>query len=266
MVAVISEPERSRASTTTVIAPSAAMIRLRAGKVHRRGRVPGGSSPITGPLSTISLVEPRTARRVGDVHPVAENSDGQAAGLQAPRMRARVDAHRHAADHRQPGRGDLAAQLRRRARGRSCSGAGSPTIVTAPSGTSSESSAGSPRPKSRPGASPRSRERLRIARVVPTAGPRSRARSGRAQSLRVALGGPARNSSARERAMARARSSSERASSSWARLPGRVASPPSRCGRRARRPARRAAGSRSQARGRAPALISRLAGACRAPR
>jgi hypothetical protein len=53
MLAVICDPERSRPSTTTVIADSAAMIRLRAGKVQRRAWVPGGSSLSTSPRSTI---------------------------------------------------------------------------------------------------------------------------------------------------------------------------------------------------------------------
>ena len=50
---MISEPERAAASTTTVIPASAAMIRLRAGKVQRHGVDPGGSSESTAPLSQI---------------------------------------------------------------------------------------------------------------------------------------------------------------------------------------------------------------------
>ena len=48
---MISEPDRSAASTTTVIPAIAAMIRLRAGKHQRQAPVPGGSSERTMPLS-----------------------------------------------------------------------------------------------------------------------------------------------------------------------------------------------------------------------
>ena len=59
---MISDPERCLASTTTVIADSAAMIRLRAGKVQRLGVVPGGSSLSTSPRSTMrSYRRPRLA-------------------------------------------------------------------------------------------------------------------------------------------------------------------------------------------------------------
>ena len=51
--AVISDPEGSAASTTTVIAVIAAMIRLRAGKVQRNGRRPGGDSESITPTRAI---------------------------------------------------------------------------------------------------------------------------------------------------------------------------------------------------------------------
>ena len=47
--AVISDPEPSVPSTTTVIRASAAMIRLRAGKLQRNGRIPGGISDTARP-------------------------------------------------------------------------------------------------------------------------------------------------------------------------------------------------------------------------
>ncbi len=58
---VINEPERSAASTTTVIPASAAMIRLRAGKVQRQALAPGGSSERTSPLSPIRFQSDRWA-------------------------------------------------------------------------------------------------------------------------------------------------------------------------------------------------------------
>ena len=87
------------------------------------------------------------------------------------------------------------------------------------------------------------RERRRVERVVPAAGPGPRRRrpppaGAPGPAPRLARG----SSVARERAIASARSSSESASSSCARLPGRVCRPPSRCGRRASRSARPAAG------------------------
>ena len=51
--AVVSEPERSAASTTTVSAASPAMIRLRATKFQRKAANPGGSSDTTHPRAAI---------------------------------------------------------------------------------------------------------------------------------------------------------------------------------------------------------------------
>ena len=47
--AVMRLPLGSAASTTSVIRASPAMMRLRAGKLHRYGSVPGGSSESTSP-------------------------------------------------------------------------------------------------------------------------------------------------------------------------------------------------------------------------
>jgi hypothetical protein len=51
--AVTIAPDRSPASTTTVIAASAAMIRLRARNIHRHTVVPGPSSDTAAPPATI---------------------------------------------------------------------------------------------------------------------------------------------------------------------------------------------------------------------
>jgi hypothetical protein len=54
-VAVISEPDFSVASTTTVISASAAMIRFRAGNIQRNGAAPHGISETTVPAERTSL-------------------------------------------------------------------------------------------------------------------------------------------------------------------------------------------------------------------
>ena len=59
-VAVISEPEGCAASTTTVIAPRAAMILLRLGNAPRSGRWPGGASEITAPRRRMSRYRRRS--------------------------------------------------------------------------------------------------------------------------------------------------------------------------------------------------------------
>ena len=51
--AVMSEPDRSCASTTTVAAASPAMIRFRAGNAHFMIPDPGGSSDTTQPSAVI---------------------------------------------------------------------------------------------------------------------------------------------------------------------------------------------------------------------
>ena len=58
---MISEPERAAASTTTVIPASAAITRLRAGKLQRQGVEPGGSSEMTAPVSAIRRQSERWA-------------------------------------------------------------------------------------------------------------------------------------------------------------------------------------------------------------
>ena len=75
---MIREPEPSVPSTTTVIRASAAMIRLRAGKLQRNGRIPGGISDTTRPLVSMLLVQASLAGRVGDVRPARHHRDRRA--------------------------------------------------------------------------------------------------------------------------------------------------------------------------------------------
>ena len=58
---MISEPERSAASTTTVIPASAAMIRLRAGKVQRQAPRPAAARRGRGRCSQIRRQSERCA-------------------------------------------------------------------------------------------------------------------------------------------------------------------------------------------------------------
>ena len=95
----MSAPERSAASTTTVIAASAAMIRLRAGKHQRHGGVPGGSSETTAPARH-PAVERALCRRVGPLGGPGEHGHRRPAGVQRARVGGGVDPERHAADAR----------------------------------------------------------------------------------------------------------------------------------------------------------------------
>ena len=90
---MISEPERAAASTTTVIPASAAMIRLRAGKVQRQGVAPGGSSEITSAVLTDLPPERAVGGRVGDVGTAAEHGD-RAAGVERAAVGTGVDRRR----------------------------------------------------------------------------------------------------------------------------------------------------------------------------
>ena len=97
--AVISAPERSRASTTTVARASPAMIRFRAGKRHGAGSTPGSYSDTTSPpAATIAPRELGVRRRVVAVDAAAEHRDGRPARRERAAVRLAVDAARQAAD------------------------------------------------------------------------------------------------------------------------------------------------------------------------
>ena len=86
--AVIREPERSAASTTTTPSDRPAMIRLRRGKWRACGAVPGGSSATTAPRSAMRAMQRRVLRRVGTSStPPADDGDG-AGRASAPRCAA----------------------------------------------------------------------------------------------------------------------------------------------------------------------------------
>ena len=158
-------------------------------------------------------------------------------------MRAGVDPHRHAADHRQAGRGDLAAQLR---------GELPAVAARAPGADDRHGALRDELGKQRrvPAAEEQRRANHRDRRAPPDSSHRadSMPRLPRPQWQRAIAPGPARRPERGRRPPG---------SAPWPepgpRPRGRGArgrdcracrSPPSRCGRRARRPARRAAGSR----------------------
>ena len=102
--AVVSDPERSVASTTTVAAASPAMRRLRATKHQRYGVKPGGSSETTAPRSDQLAVQAAARGRVRDVGAAREHGDGprrprRLGGRERADVRGGVDAEREAGDH-----------------------------------------------------------------------------------------------------------------------------------------------------------------------
>ncbi len=110
---VISDPDPSAASTTTVASHRPAMIRLRAGKLHRNGRWPGGSSDMSTPLTAMRSWSAGVRPRVDDVGPAPEDRDGRAPPLQRTDMRAGVDPERQAAHDGDTRGREAAAQLTR---------------------------------------------------------------------------------------------------------------------------------------------------------
>ena len=110
--AVVSEPERSVASTTTVAAASPAMIRLRATKHQRYGVKPGGSSETTRAALHELAVQPPPRCRVRDVGAAGQHGDRPRRALRRQRadVGRRVDAEREPGDHRHAGRGQPAAE------------------------------------------------------------------------------------------------------------------------------------------------------------
>ncbi len=101
--AVISEPDRTPASTTTTTSARPAISRLRAGKVQRRARIPGGNSETTAPRGDDAVVQRPPRRGIGAVGPGAEDGDRAAVGLERAGVGGGVDPERQPGDHRDPG-------------------------------------------------------------------------------------------------------------------------------------------------------------------
>ena len=96
--AVISEPERRDASTTTTPEERPAMIRLRIGKFCGRGSVPGGYSESEQVLGGQALLQPARARadsrRRGRTRARRSSRPGPRARPRAPRHRRRARSPR----------------------------------------------------------------------------------------------------------------------------------------------------------------------------
>ena len=108
--AVVSEPERSVAWTTTVAALSAAMMRLRATKHQRWASAPGGISEITAPRLATAAWSRHPRRGYGDVGAGGEHGDRLAGRLERSFVGGRVDPEREPGDHRHARGREPAAQ------------------------------------------------------------------------------------------------------------------------------------------------------------
>ena len=154
---MISEPDRAAASTTTVIPASAAITRLRAGKLQRQGVEPGGSSEITAPVSATCRQSAAVRGRIGGVGTAAEHRDRRAARVERAAMGAGVDPEGEAADHDQARRRELAAEVARHLAAVGGRAARADDRHRRLRLEVASSSAGSPRPISAQGASAASR-------------------------------------------------------------------------------------------------------------
>ena len=111
-LAVVSDPERRLASTTTVARASRAMIRLRARNRDRYGAHPTGTSLTTAPAAATWSSMPAVCGGVGAVGAAGQHGDGRPVGGEGRPVRGRVDAVRGAAHHGEP----ACRQARRRGR------------------------------------------------------------------------------------------------------------------------------------------------------
>ena len=107
--AVISAPLRSRASTTRVAAQRPATMRFRAGNRHGAGSTPARTRR-RADRSRRSRARARDVRPDSRDRSAAEHGDRSPARLERAAMRFAVHPSREAADHDEPGRGELPAQ------------------------------------------------------------------------------------------------------------------------------------------------------------
>ena len=125
--AVMSEPERRDASTTTTPAESPAMMRLRIGKFCGRGSVPGGYSESRRRSEAMRSFSRRVLARVLHVDAAPEDRDGSSGACRArPRAPRRPRRGQNREATATPGGRELPRQACRRRRGRSARRRASP--------------------------------------------------------------------------------------------------------------------------------------------
>ena len=107
--AVISEPERSAASTTTTPSEMPEIRRLRRGKSLPRGEKPGARSLMQQALLADGALQLFILGRVDDVDAAGEHGDG--AVLERGKMRRRVDAAREARGDDEAFQAELGGEL-----------------------------------------------------------------------------------------------------------------------------------------------------------
>ncbi len=111
--AVISDPPRSRLSTTTSTSLSAARMRLRSGKRNASGAVPGGHSESSTPRSQTAFHRSACWRGYGVSGPLPTTATGRPrSDREDATVGGAVDALRQARHHADPGLGEVAAEHR----------------------------------------------------------------------------------------------------------------------------------------------------------
>ena len=91
-IAVMSAPDPTAASTTTVTRARPLIRRFRRGKLPAVRLLPGGNSLSSSPRSATRSIEPRIRRWIDDAQPVAEHPDRGAAGVERGIVRDGVEA------------------------------------------------------------------------------------------------------------------------------------------------------------------------------
>ena len=107
--AVISEPERAAASTTTTPSAIPEMIRLRRGKWRACGSLPSGNSATIAPCRRKRLVEPAVLLGIDDIDAAGDDRDG--AGRERAQMRGGVDAAGEPGDDDEPALAERGGEL-----------------------------------------------------------------------------------------------------------------------------------------------------------
>ena len=104
---MISAPDPSAASMTTVTRARPLISRFRRGKLPTCGRSPGGNSLSRSPSAPDTFIQQSIGGGIDDAQAVAQHTDGGATGVERGSVRDGVQAARHPAHHDDPGRGGV---------------------------------------------------------------------------------------------------------------------------------------------------------------